>query len=99
MKNLARLIVVVTMLLTLLVVAIPVQASGPEERILYAGQHIPVGKVVVSDDGTTLNVVYEITELGWCITTTHLYVGTKPPKKAISGFQPSSSTIFTLKPV
>ena len=36
---------------------------------------IEVGTITVNDDGTTITVTYQITEPGWMIDATHLYVG------------------------
>ncbi|GAG48172.1 unnamed protein product, partial [marine sediment metagenome] len=59
-------------------------ASGPrgegKSGDLIAGQHIDVGDVIVSNDGTYLYVTYEITEPDWIITGTHLYVGKTNPE-------------------
>ncbi len=45
----------------------------PKEIKLYAGQHIDVGTVTVSDDGTDLTVTYNTTD-GWVMTETHLAI-------------------------
>jgi hypothetical protein len=43
--------------------------------VLYAGQHIDVGTVCVSNDDTTLTVTYNTTD-GWLLNEVHLWVGT-----------------------
>ena len=52
---------------------------------LVAGRHILVGTVSVTADGGDVVVRYEITEPGWCIGLTHLYLGTEPPVKGAPG--------------
>ncbi|MFC1916132.1 hypothetical protein ACFLW4_05525 [Chloroflexota bacterium] len=41
---------------------------------LCAGQNIEVGNIIVDNDGIDLTVTYEITDLDWIITETHLEV-------------------------
>lgn len=48
--------------------------AEPFTTVLCAGQHIPVGNVIVDNDGTNLSVTYEITEPGWLLVETHLEV-------------------------
>jgi hypothetical protein len=43
---------------------------------LIAGQNITVGNVFVWNDGTDLHVEYNITDLDWCLTETHMHVAT-----------------------
>lgn len=45
---------------------------------LYAGQHILVGNVSVTDDGTDYKITYNITNSGYCLTATHLSVEKSP---------------------
>ena len=52
---------------------------------LMAGQNTQVGTVTISDDGTSLTVEYDITEDGWFLSTTHVYVGLKAPAKSAPG--------------
>ena len=52
---------------------------------LCAGQDIDIGNTIVTNDGTTLFVTYEITEPGWLITKTHLYVGKNIPPTSSPG--------------
>jgi len=52
---------------------------------LCAAQDIEVGTVTVDNDDTTLTVTYEITDLDWIITETHLYVGQNVPFTSAPG--------------
>jgi hypothetical protein len=57
-----------------------------QSRILYAGQHTPVGIVELSvNPNDQIQVDYTITEPGWCLNTTHLYVGLEEPAKIAPG--------------
>lgn len=57
-----------------------------QTRILYAGQHTPVGIVELSvNPADQIQVDYTITEPGWCLNTTHLYVGLEEPAKIAPG--------------
>ena len=47
------------------------------ETTLLAGQHIPVGSVIISNDEDNLYVTYQ-TDGDWLITETHLDVATRP---------------------
>ena len=47
----------------------------PVEQILYAGQHIEVGTVSVSNDEEFLYVTYDLTGTGWWLKETHLFAG------------------------
>lgn len=59
-----------------LVFGIGVTSAQAGVDILYAGQTIPVGTVTVTDNGTDMTVVYNITDTDWCITQTHLAIET-----------------------
>ncbi|MBN1460346.1 MAG: hypothetical protein JXA57_12480 [Armatimonadetes bacterium] len=74
-------------LAVLLVLAFAGSAFAAEPQVvpLMAGQHTQVGTVTVSNDGANMTVTYDITVDGWFLTTTHLYVGTKEPKKSAPG--------------
>jgi hypothetical protein len=68
--------------------ALPVVAhteGAPQVQTLYAGQDIAVGNVSVWNDGDNLYVKYEITDLDWVITETHLYAGKNVPPTAAPG--------------
>lgn len=54
---------------------------------LVAGQSIVVGEVVVDLGGDPV-VRFSITNAGWMITETHVYLGENPPKKAAPGSFP-----------
>ena len=54
--------------------------SSAMEVDLWAGQNINVGNLNVKVDGTDLVVTYTITEPGWELIETHLYVGKTNPK-------------------
>lgn len=68
------------------------------EKPLYAGQSILIGKLVVQqlkeNDQKYFVITYDTTSApagydgyvpGWTMQTTHLYVGTEPPKKSAPG--------------
>lgn len=63
-----------------------------QSRILYAGQHTEVGVVDIFINDNTTRVDYTITEPGWCLNATHLYVGTTEPKKIAPGQFPYAHT-------
>ncbi len=44
------------------------------EVILYAGQHIPIGKVTVRNDSNYIYIRYQLDKEGWCITETHVHI-------------------------
>ncbi len=71
-------------LAVLVMVLIPYPASAVETT-LVAGRHIEIGTVSAVADGAELVVTYTITEPGWCIGLTHLYVGDTPPVKGAPG--------------
>jgi hypothetical protein len=52
---------------------------------LIAGQNLTVGAVSVEYNGDELIVTFEVTEDGWYLTETHLYVGSEPPSKTAPG--------------
>lgn len=52
---------------------------------LVAGQHEVIGNVTVEQVGNDLIVTYNVTEPGWCLTTTHLYVGNTPAQRHSPG--------------
>jgi hypothetical protein len=56
----------------------PVPCGEPLVLDLIAGQNILVGSVTVSNNENNLYVAYNITEEGWCLTETHVHVGTSP---------------------
>jgi hypothetical protein len=49
--------------------------GDPKETILYAGQHIEVGKMFISNDEEYLFVTYDVNDTKWWLKETHLYVG------------------------
>jgi len=49
--------------------------ADPKETVLYAGQHIKVGKVLISNDEDMLYVTYDVNDTKWWLKETHLYVG------------------------
>lgn len=51
------------------------EEDDPYVTDLLAGQFEDVGDVKVWNDGDNLHITYEITDLDWVITETHLYVG------------------------
>ena len=56
-----------------------------QSRPLIAGQHTEVGFVTLSAEGSLVRVDYTITEPGWCLDATHLYVGENPPQTNAPG--------------
>jgi len=69
----------------------PATASGSPscfETPLIAGQHEVIGSVLVDDNGSNVYVTYRITEPGWYMTGSHLYIGLTPPAKAAPGSFP-----------
>ena len=52
---------------------------------LVAGQNEVIGNVTVEQVGDDLVVTYNITVAGWCLTTTHLYVGSEPAQRHSPG--------------
>lgn len=62
------------------------QAGAVVVKPLIAGQDPdPIGTVTVEEDGTWLYVTYEITEPGWCLVQTHVYVDQVAPTKSAPG--------------
>jgi hypothetical protein len=60
--------------------------AGDNDTIkLYAGQNMEVGWVDVDNDGTNLYVTYHITKEGWCMTESHLHVGTSSEDFPMAG--------------
>jgi hypothetical protein len=49
--------------------------GDPVGKILYAGQHIVVGTVFISNDENNLFVTYDVNDSNWWLKETHLYVG------------------------
>jgi|GEM_PF-3413867 len=75
---------------------------GEDEVALTAGQHIPVGNIVVGNDGDYLYVTYKTTD-DWYLTEVHLYVLDEDPERRLPpGRAPYKSKVdkekeFTLK--
>jgi len=49
--------------------------EDPMEVILYAGQHIDVGKISITNSETKLFVTYDVTGSNWWLSETHLFAG------------------------
>ncbi len=49
--------------------------GDPMEVILYAGQHIEVGKITITNSETKLFVTYDVTGSNWWLSETHLFAG------------------------
>ncbi len=47
----------------------------PVEQVLYAGQHIEAGTVLISNDEEYLYVTYDLTGTEWWLKETHLFAG------------------------
>ena len=58
--------------------------SSAEDVTLLAGQTIEVGTLKVEVVGDNLEVTYEITDPGWELLETHLYVGYTNPEELTS---------------
>jgi hypothetical protein len=69
-----------------ILVSIGAVVSADETVIdLVAGQHEVIGNVTVEQIGDELIVTYNVTSTGWCLTTTHLYVGSTPAQRHSPG--------------
>jgi hypothetical protein len=55
------------------------------EGDLVDGQHMIVGTVAVTGDGTNLTVDIQVSDLSFCITQAHIYVGSREPSKQAPG--------------
>jgi hypothetical protein len=70
----------------LILFSIAAVVSADETVIdLVAGQHEVIGNVTVEQVGDELIVTYNVTSPGWCVTTTHLYVGSTPAQRHSPG--------------
>lgn len=68
--------------------AVPAEAQvpcGPTTVDLIAAQHYDMGEVNVSHDANYVTVEYVVTEPGYCLTETHLYVDPLRPEKSAPG--------------
>ncbi|MBT1445077.1 hypothetical protein KJI95_11155 [Shewanella sp. JM162201] len=65
-----------------LLLALQVQAST---RVLYAGKNQPIGEVETYFMGNELVVTAQVTEVGWCLSASHLYVGEQAPTTSAPG--------------
>ena len=70
--------------------------ESPYVADLLAGQTEDVGDVKVWNDGNNLYVTYNITELDWVITETHLYAGKNVPPTTAPGQFPYDDDDATL---
>ncbi len=52
-----------------------ISCGNPIEVILYAGQHIEVGKISITNSETKLLVTYDVTGSNWWLSETHLFAG------------------------
>jgi hypothetical protein len=66
--------------------------STLDEWPLYAGQTMQVGTVKASLSGTVVTVTYQMSEPGWCLSATHLYVGNIAPPSSAPGQFPFSNS-------
>jgi hypothetical protein len=61
-------------------------ASGDDcARVLYAGQNIAVGEVLVHREGTDVTVTFKITNPEWTIVESHVYAAGTVPTTAAPG--------------
>ncbi|QDF65333.1 hypothetical protein FJQ87_00350 [Shewanella sp. SNU WT4] len=67
-------------------------AGGVEAstRPLFAGQHQEIGEVETLYQGNQLVVSVQVTEVGWCLERSHLYVGESQPLSSAPGQFPYS---------
>ncbi|MGI2260203.1 hypothetical protein [Shewanella sp. GXUN23E] len=67
-------------------------AGGAEAstRPLFAGQHQQIGEVDTYFQGSQLVVSVQVTEVGWCLARSHLYVGDSQPPSSAPGQFPYS---------
>lgn len=54
-------------------------------RTLFAGKNQPIGEVETFFIGNQLVVTVQVTEVGWCLGASHLYVGNEAPTSAAPG--------------
>ena len=52
-----------------------ISCGNPIEVTLYAGQHIEVGKIFITNSETKLLVTYDVTGSNWWLSETHLFAG------------------------
>ena len=81
-------ILVIAFVLAFVAGSFSVNAVNTGQQVDYpllAGQTTPVGMIHVFDNGTNLSVQYEITQPGWFLVATHLYVGATAPKSGAPG--------------
>ena len=70
-------------------VSLTPEIFASQSRPLIAGQTEEIGIVqLYGDDNDRVRVDYTITEPGWCLNDTHLYVGENPPASAAPGSFP-----------
>ena len=66
---------------------------------LFTDQTLPVGTLTVAVVGGDLIVTYDITDSGWELLETHLYVGKLAPKKSAPGrFPYGPEHVYILSP-
>lgn len=82
MKRLS--VILVIGIVVLLVAPANSSAQCTTGRDLIAAQHYDVGSVTVTSDTTNVTVQY-LTEDGYCMTETHLYVDPEKPTKSAPG--------------
>src|SRR5690349_18359018 len=72
-------------------------ADGAWSFELVAGQHTPIGTVNVSISGASLTATFNVTAAGWCMSTTHFYAGSTPPRNAPGQFNYQHSGLDCLR--
>lgn len=77
-----RTIVKAILMCVLISLGLQAQAST---RTLFAGKNQPIGEVETYYMGNQLVVTAQVTEVGWCLGSSHLYVGTDKPAKSAPG--------------
>ena len=80
-----RKFIVISIVLLMLAGFAITSSAQPVTVTLFAGQTLLVGTLTVEVVGDNLEVTYEITEPGWELLETHLYVGENSPKKSAPG--------------
>ncbi len=76
---------VIGLLASVLCLASPTTAQTSTTADLIAGQHILVGTFSATINGPDGLFEYRITQPGWCLGVTHLYLAQTPPIKAAPG--------------
>jgi hypothetical protein len=85
MRHVYRLILLSLLLAGLLAVLPTASAQTIWTIPLMAGQFTEIGYVEFTLDGSNLTATYQVNATGWCLQTTHLYIGSTPPEQSAPG--------------